>query len=152
MIRMTRLTDYGIMLLTHFARDRERLTRSARELAAETRLPLPTVSKVLKRLAHGRVLEAHRGVKGGFSLARRPEEVNLTEIITALEGPVAITQCSTHEEKCGLERQCIVRSNWRRINLVVLDALKRITLADMTHPLALLPAPVHRVNLQARTL
>jgi FeS assembly SUF system regulator len=110
------------------------------------------VSKVLKKLAHGRVLEAHRGVKGGFSLTRRPEEISVAEIITALEGPVAITQCSTHDEKCDLERQCIVRSNWRKINLVVIDALKRITLADMTHPLTLIPAPVHRVNLQARTL
>lgn len=145
MIRMTKLADYGIMLLTHFARDPKRPTRSARELATESHLPLPTVSKILKRLAHGGVLEAHRGVKGGFSLSRRPEEVTVADMVGALEGPIALTQCSAHQEHCGLERHCIVRSNWRKINSVVLDALHGITLADMARPLTLVPAaPLQR--------
>lgn len=140
MIRLARLTDYGILLLTHFARDPERGPRSARELSALAKLPLPTASKILKTLAHHGLLEAHRGVKGGFRLARKPEEITVAQIVTALEGPIGVTQCSSHSGDCVLEQSCIVRSNWRKINQVVLEALKGITLAEMARPLSLVPA------------
>jgi FeS assembly SUF system regulator len=142
MIRMTRLTDYGIMLLTLFARDRKSPMRSARDLSAEARLPLPTVSKLLKVLARHDLLEAHRGVKGGFRLSRPADLITVAEIIHALEGPIGVTECSAHDGACDIERSCIVRNNWRKINVVVLEALGKITLAEMTHPLALLETPV----------
>src|SRR5436309_13041284 len=123
MIRMTRLADYGIVLLTHIARHPERLTRNAPELAAAAHLPLPTVSKILKVLAREGLLVAHRGAKGGFSLARRPEEISVAEIISALEGPIAITECSVHAPgQCELEWLCPVGSNWQRINETVREA------------------------------
>jgi len=131
---MTRLTDYGIMLLTYFARDSARLMRNARDLAIQARLPRPTVSKILKALAHKGLLEARRGARGGFALAKSPEEITVAEIVGALEGPLGITDCSIHSGNCTLEPVCIVRSNWRRINSVVIDALQRITLAEMAHP------------------
>lgn len=140
MIRMTKLTDYSIMLLTHFAREPKAML-SARELATVAHLPLPTVRKIMKALAHRGLLEAHRGVKGGFNLARHPDKVNLADIISALEGPIAITQCSG-EQRCRLENCCPVRSNWRKINRIVLDALRRITLSEMTHQLHLDGVPV----------
>lgn len=136
MIRIARLTDYGIMLLTYIARDSELLTRNARDLAIEAGLPLPTVSKLLKVLARSGLLIAHRGVKGGFSLARPPEEISVAEVISALEGPIAMTECSVHSPiKCSLEGLCPVGSNWQRINRAVQGALESLTLAEMTHPL-----------------
>ena len=136
MIRMTRLTDYGIVLLTHIARHPARLTRNAPDLAAEAHLPLPTVSKILKILAREGLLIPHRGAKGGFSLARPPGEITIAEIIAALEGPIALTECSGHAPgRCGIERLCPVGTNWQRINRAVLDALRGITLAEMTSPL-----------------
>jgi len=136
MIRMTRLTDYGIVLLTHYARTPERPIRTARDLAAENRLPLPTVGKILKGLARRGILASHRGVNGGYSLARSPEAISVADVITALEGPVAITECSSHGDHavCDLERRCPVRSNWRRINDAVREALGRITLAELSRP------------------
>jgi FeS assembly SUF system regulator len=136
MIRMTKLTDYGIVLLTHIARHPERLTRNAPELAAATRLPLPTVSKILKILAREKLLVPHRGAKGGFSLARTPEEITVADVINALEGPIALTECSAHgPERCGIETSCPVSSNWQRINRAVREALAGITLAEMAMPL-----------------
>lgn len=139
MLRMARLTDYGILLLTYFAREPER-TRSARDLAEQSRLPRPTVSKILKILAHQGLLEARRGVKGGFTLTRNPEAVTLAEVVTALEGPIAVTECS--DGRCRLEHVCLVRSNWRKINRVVRRALEGIRLSEMAHPLALEPLHV----------
>jgi FeS assembly SUF system regulator len=143
MIRMTRLTDYGIMLLTLFARDAKSPMRSARDLSAEAHLPLPTVSKLLKVLARHELLEAHRGVKGGFRLARPAREITVSEIIQALEGPIGVTECSSHDGQCDIERSCVVKSNWRKINTAVLEALGKITLEEMAQPIALAETPIH---------
>jgi len=133
MIRITKQTDYGIVLLTHLAAQPER-QYNAPELAAEAHLPLPMVSKILKLLARENLLLSHRGVKGGYSLARQPEAISMAEIISALEGPIAITECISVEGDCSHEPLCPVRSNWRRINQAVRSALAGITLAEMAHP------------------
>ena len=142
MIRMTRLTDYGIMLLTLFARDSKHGMKSARDLSLEAKLPLPTVSKILKLLARHGLLEAHRGVRGGFTLSRKPDAITMAEVIGALEGPIGMTDCCAPPSDCGIQKSCIVKSNWLKINKVVLEALARITLAEMTHPITFDAAPV----------
>jgi len=143
MIRMTRLTDYGIMLLTLFARDEKHPMKSARDLSVEAKLPLPTVSKILKLLAKHGLLEAHRGVRGGFTLSRKPDAITMATVINALEGPIGVTDCCAPASNCGIENSCIVKSNWMKINRVVFSALDRITLAEMTHPLpSMAGAPV----------
>lgn len=133
MIRMTKQADYGIVLMTRLASEPERLF-SAPDLAEECQLPQPTVSKILKALARGELLESHRGVKGGYALARDPEEINVAEIITALEGPIAITECIDDAPgECCQEPICPVRGNWQRINVAIRMALEQIKLAEMTH-------------------
>jgi FeS assembly SUF system regulator len=138
MIRITKQTDYGIVLLTHMAVHADR-QYNAPDLAAEAHLPLPMASKILKLLAREGVLISHRGVKGGYSLARPPHAVSMAEIIAALEGPIAITECIDEAGDCAHERLCPVRSNWHRINEALLVALQGITLAEMVHPLAAMP-------------
>ena len=77
MLRITKQTDYGIVLMTCFAIDEAGRVQNARDVARDTNLPLPTVSKILKALARGGVLISHRGVKGGYSLARSPEAITI---------------------------------------------------------------------------
>ena len=139
---MTRLTDYGIMLLTLFARDDKHPMKSARDLSVEAKLPLPTVSKILKLLAKHGLLETHRGVRGGFTLSRKPEQITMASVINALEGPIGVTDCCAPASDCGIENSCIVKSNWMKINRVVFGALDRVTLAEMTHPIRLEAAAV----------
>lgn len=134
MLRITRQADYGIVLLTTFARLPRDETVTASELARRTRLPAPTVTKVLKMLAREGLLTSHRGVQGGYQLARSPDEIDLVEVISVLEGPIALTQCSTHAAGCEREPVCPVRPNWQRIDNAVRDALADITLADMAEP------------------
>lgn len=133
MIRITKQTDYGIVLLTHLAAHPDR-PYNAPELSAEARLPLPMVSKILKLLAKEGLLVSHRGVKGGYSLSRAAAEITMAEIIAALEGPIAITECVSVESDCTHEALCPVRSNWRRINDAVRTALVGISLAEMAQP------------------
>ena len=134
MFRMTKLTDYGIVLLTHFAAHDDRVAHTARELAEETRLPLPTVGKLLKQLSRGGLLASQRGTKGGYTLTRPPRDISVASIIATLEGPVAITECNS-PVRCEHEGFCSVRPNWQVINETVRGALEGLTLADMTRPL-----------------
>lgn len=137
MIRITRLTDYGLVLLAHIARHPERPIFTGRDLAEETDLPLPTVSKLLKTLARSEILTSQRGVSGGYRLARSPEEITIVEIIDALEGPIAVTLCSLESGgECAKEDLCPVQSSWRKINQAVLRALEDIKLSDMIQPTA----------------
>jgi FeS assembly SUF system regulator len=131
MIRLSRLTDYGIVLMAHLA-DAGRGPHTARDLAAETQLPLPAVSKLLKSLAREGLLVSSRGAKGGYQLARPAEQITVPEMIAALEGPIALTDCTLHEGACSQEPRCHVRTPWQRINRAVHEALSRIRLTDLT--------------------
>ncbi|MEM7409874.1 MAG: SUF system Fe-S cluster assembly regulator [Myxococcota bacterium] len=130
MLRLGRLTDYGIVLMAHLASAGEG-PRNARELATETQLPLPAVSKLLKTLTREGLLTSSRGVKGGYQLAKRASEIRVTQMIEALEGPIALTDCTLHEGACAQEARCHVRSPWQQINRAIHDALSCISLADL---------------------
>ncbi len=136
MVRVTKLADYGILLLTCLAQRGTgggRLAASA--LAQETGLPLPTVSKLLKALGRAGILDSQRGPTGGYRLARAPERISVAQIIEALEGPISLTECITHGASCcEVGSSCSTRTNWDRINAVIQAALASITLAEMARP------------------
>lgn len=136
MIRLSKLTDYGLVLMSHVARNKKRALHTARDLAMESGLPVPTVSKLLRILQQGGFLVSQRGIKGGYSLARDPQEISVSDIIAALEGPVALTDCSTDiTGLCDFERGCPMKHNQQIINRVVRGALEKLTLSDLVHPL-----------------
>lgn len=138
MIRLGKLTDYGLVLMTCMARDHDRSLHTATDLAAESRLPRPTVSKLLKELLQGGLLVSHRGISGGYSLARAPREISVAEIITVLEGPIALTECSTDVSGlCDLEPCCPIKNNQRVISQAVRGALGNVMLSDLIQPLQL---------------
>jgi FeS assembly SUF system regulator len=135
MIRITKQSDYGIVLMSRLAGRPEEL-HTAASLASDAQLPAPIVSKILKLLARADLLESHRGVKGGYCLARAPESISVAEIISALEGPIAVTECiEDGPGECTQEPFCAVRGNWQRINLAIRQALEAISLAEMTEPM-----------------
>ena len=128
------MTDYAVVLATHLAAADG--AHAARDLALQTQIPEPTASKVLKKLARAGVVISQRGAKGGYALARRPEQIGIHEVIEAIEGPIAVTECSDEstDSLCEYETNCGVRANWQRINLAVQRALSEISLADMAFP------------------
>ncbi|HEY3131150.1 MAG TPA: SUF system Fe-S cluster assembly regulator [Acidobacteriota bacterium] len=143
---MSKLTDYGIVLLTYFANHPEGSEYSARQLAAETHLPLPMVGKILKLLAREGLLVSHRGASGGYRLARTPEKISVAEAIAAMEGPIAVMECIDAPGMCMHEGRCCVRGNWHKINATVVKALQGISLVDMTRPLVENFVPLGRLQ------
>lgn len=148
MLRMSRVTDYGLVLLTHLAAGDPARHTNARELAESAHLPLPMVSKILKVLAREGFLASHRGVKGGYSLTRSPAEISVVDVIDALEGPIALTECGIGS--CEREASCRVRAPWQRINKVVRQSLEDVRLSDLVGPPAptLYPLPQERIHVE----
>jgi FeS assembly SUF system regulator len=134
MLRISKLTDYGIVLLAHFAQGAPGETHNARELAEATGLPFPVVGKVLKSLAQEGLLLSHRGAKGGYTLARPPGEISVAEIIEALEGPIALMECSAGPGHCHQEATCRVRDPWQLIHGAIRGALSRVSLNGLVRP------------------
>jgi len=129
MLRISKLTDYAILVMVELARDGE--TLSAHTLAERVRVEVPTASKVLKLLAGSGLLDSFRGASGGYRIARRAGEISVADVIAAIEGPIAMTECSVEEGLCNQEDSCELRGNWQRISLAVADALQKVSLSEM---------------------
>ncbi|MBI2307415.1 MAG: SUF system Fe-S cluster assembly regulator [Rhodocyclales bacterium] len=138
MLRMSKLTDYGTVIMAYMAR-RPRDVHSVAELAAVLGMAAPTTSKILKRLARHELVQSSRGAKGGYRLARPPEAISLADVIDAMEGPFGLTECSAVAGLCLQEAGCPLRDNWQRVNQVIRRTLDGVTLAEMSRP-ALRPA------------
>ncbi|MDE2248909.1 MAG: SUF system Fe-S cluster assembly regulator [Xanthomonadaceae bacterium] len=133
MLRVSRLTDYATMVMTCIAAHPADVLSTV-QIADETHLELPTVSKLLKALGHANLVESFRGVNGGYRLSRPASDISLAEIVVALEGPIGMTECSAVEGQCDRESQCGVRGSWQRVNGILDHALRAVSLADMQHP------------------
>ena len=132
MIRLSRLADYGVVLAGRMA-TRPDLYHNAMELADATGLPTPTVSKILAALAREGVLLSQPGVKGGYRLSRPAAEISVADIISALDGPIALTLCIEHGPRsCDVESICPNRHGWQRVNEAVRHALHSVSLAEMS--------------------
>jgi FeS assembly SUF system regulator len=139
MFRISRLTDYGTLILVYLAEQEGRLC-SSNEVATGTHVAPPTVQKLLKVLARSGLVDSVRGSDGGYRLARDPDEINAAQILDTLEGPVAITECSTDTSQCELESLCHVGGSWQKINQALRAALSDITLADLGRQTGDIPA------------
>jgi FeS assembly SUF system regulator len=130
-IRLSRLADYGIVIMTSLARHPGR-QQTAAEIAADSAVPAPMASKILKTLARAGLLESHRGAHGGYGLARSADRISVADVIMALDGPIALTACvEDGPGGCDLESLCVARSNWQRINDAVRSALDGISVDEM---------------------
>jgi FeS assembly SUF system regulator len=133
MLRLSKLTDYATVILSHMAKEGGQLF-TAIGVAEATGIALPTVSKILKILVNAKVVVSSRGVNGGYALARPPEQITVAEVISALEGPIAVTECSISHEGCEQASGCGISGNWGLINKAISNTLESISLADMIKP------------------
>src|SRR5215467_215186 len=130
MLRISRLTDYATVIMASLAERPERV-QTATALAEETRIAPPTVSKLLKQLQRAGLVASTRGLHGGYQLARPATQISAAAILDALEGPVALTDCSAGHGYCGIEATCRVGRVWQRLNLAIRRSLYEVTLAQL---------------------
>lgn len=130
MLRISKLTDYATVILAALAEEPEHV-RTATALAEETRIAAPTVSKLLKQLQRAGLVASTRGLHGGYQLARPATQISVAAILDALEGPVALTDCSVGHGNCGIEATCHVGRVWQRLNLAIRRSLYDVSLAQL---------------------
>ena len=130
MLRISRLTDYATVILASLAGEPERV-QTATALAEHTKIAAPTVSKLLKQLQRSNLVTSTRGLHGGYQLARPAAQITAADILDALEGPVALTDCAAGHGNCGIEHSCRVGRVWQRLNQAIRQSLNEVTLAQL---------------------
>jgi len=133
MLKISKLTDYAIIILGQMANNVEHI-HTAAGLSEATGVALPTVSKILKTLGKAGILKSTRGAHGGYLLAQAPERTSVAAVINALEGPIALTECEGERGGCEQSSHCNARGSWDVINRAVRAALESVSLADMARP------------------
>jgi FeS assembly SUF system regulator len=147
MIILSKLADYGVIVATHLASVAPNQVNAV-HLAADTRLPQATVAKVLKLLAKAGIVSAVRGAAGGYRLARHAQAISVAEIVAAIDGDFAMTQCTSKIGPCDRLHYCPTRPHWHRINQAVGDALGSITLGEMIQPGHPIPSLSPQFNIE----
>lgn len=133
MLRVSRLTDYAILLLTQLAKTPAEAV-SAQTLASDTRLHLPMASKALKALSRAGWVESQRGQQGGYRLSRTADDICILEVVELFEGPIALAPCQTQEKGCELHQNCHMQPHWSVINSRLRGELQKLSIAELTHP------------------
>jgi FeS assembly SUF system regulator len=134
MLRISKLTDYATVILSYLALEPNQ-AMSAAQIAKAVHLSLPTASKILKILGESQMVTSFRGANGGYQLARPAAEITIAEVVAAIEGNPAITECCSETSLCALDSLCAIKDNWKIVNNVIMRALADLTLADMMRPM-----------------
>ena len=133
MLRITKMTDYAVLILANLAlHDNKLLT--AKEIACETHISLPTTQKILKKLNRKNLVISKQGASGGYSLDPETKKLSVATLLEKLDGDLSITQCSSNDDQCEVEDFCNIGNAWQMINQRVQWALNDITLGDLIHP------------------
>ena len=129
MLRLSKKTDYALMAMAHLAQKPG--SSSAREIAEQYGIPIELLAKVLQRLTQRGLLTSQQGTRGGYQLSRPAASISLADVIYAIDGPVAVTACSSHADRCGQFDTCNVRNPLRRIREIIVSALSGTSVLEL---------------------
>jgi FeS assembly SUF system regulator len=138
MIKIGKLADYALLITDYLATANDSLC-TTEKISKATHLPIATVRKLLKKLVDARLVKSYRGINGGYSLSSSPNNISIADVIIAVEGPIAITECAASGERCSLSKECHLKSNWGILNKFFIDTLTNISIADMSKALSEMP-------------
>ena len=134
MLRISKLTDYAILIVGQLANN-SGAALSATLLAKKLHLNTPTVSKILKILSEAQLVYATRGVEGGYHLCKPAAQITIADVVSAMEGRVAVTECCKKSGLCAIDTFCTLKENWMKINNILNAVLAQWTIQDILKPL-----------------
>ncbi len=132
MLRLSKKTDYALLALQHLASDSGSGVASARAIAERFAIPLELLAKILQQLAHHGLVAAHKGIHGGYCLARPADAISIADVMEAINGPMTLTACSPVDMRCEQFAGCTVRDPLWRIRERIVSVLRAITIADVS--------------------
>lgn len=132
MFKLSKKADYGLIAVKHLAMHGASGACSAGDIAEAYAISAPLLAKVLQRLAKRGLVVATHGSSGGYQLARDPGAITALEVISAIDGPLSITSCTTHHGDCDQTTTCTVREPLRRVNDSILQVLSTVTISHLS--------------------
>ena len=136
MLKIGKMTDYAMLVLSAMAKNPDAIM-SAASIAEALGLSVPTVSKILKTLGDAGLVSSVRGAEGGYHLGKPAKDICITEVIEAMEGDLAMTECCESANNCTLGASCSMQDNWLKINQLIKSLLSRLSILDMAGPISL---------------
>ena len=130
-LKLTSAADYAIRAMIHLSCLPEGGVALRSEIADAQNIPTSFMAKILRSLVRARLLRSSRGVNGGFSLARAASEINMLDIVEAIEGPLALTDCTPSPAGCAWSMDCPASSIWAKVQDSMKDTLRESTLEDL---------------------
>jgi Rrf2 family protein len=131
MLRLSKKADYALIAMKHLAMRPDGTSTSAREIAEAYDIPLELLAKVLQRLVRTRLLVSVQGTRGGYRLGKAAAAIPVAEVIQSVDGPVAVTACSTDDQNCDQYSKCSIRDPLWKIRSRILDALTTVSVAEL---------------------
>ena len=132
MLRLSKKTDYALLALQHLAREGTSGVASTRAISGRFDIPLELLAKILQQLARTGLIAAHKGMHGGYHLARSAGAISIADVVQAIDGPMRLTACSPRDEDCDQFAVCTVRDPLWRVRERILSVLETVTVADLT--------------------
>ena len=131
-MQITRQTDYAVRCILHLTESTETVVMVS-DIAAARNIPRSFLAKILQKLVKAKIVRSYRGVKGGFKLAKKPEDISLLDIIVAVEGPMAMNICAINKKYCSLSNTCTVHPVWIEVREAVESSLKKISFKKLAN-------------------
>jgi Rrf2 family protein len=129
MIKINRKVEYALMVLKCMKDKTGDGLITAREVCDEFETPFDTTAKVMQQLNSGGILHSHKGVKGGYGLARDLSEVSYMELVELIEGKSFMMDC--HEGPCDLYKKCNITQPIKRLNDYIISIFNNISLSEL---------------------
>lgn len=130
MLRLSTKGQYGVRAMYEIARAYPEPV-TIKEISERQDLSIPYLEQILNKLKHRGLLISIKGPGGGYILSRKPEDINIIEILSELEGPLALTSCLNPEEGCVRVEGCVTHLLWKKLGEQIEGFLRTITLRDL---------------------
>ena len=131
MLKLSKLTDYAVIVLGCLGAQNGKPV-SASFVADKTKLPEPTVQKVLKMMASAKIITATRGATGGYIVPLSLACISISDVVEAIEGPLELSPCHNDiDENCALAKLYAPKNKWNKVNVAIKKTLDNIRVIDL---------------------
>lgn len=132
-MQITRQADYALRAMLYLARLEPTQRAATSQIAEEQRIPPSFLAKIISQLSIAGLIHTSRGARGGVSLARSPKEVSVLEVVEAIDGPIALNECTVSQDSCPFGEDCVIRPLWCEAQSELIDRLRNTTFAQFVN-------------------
>jgi Rrf2 family protein len=132
-MQITRQADYAVRAVLYLAQQNGAGRAPTSQIARDQKIPPSFLAKIVSQLSVAGMVQTSRGARGGVALAREPKDINLLEVIEAIDGPITLNECVSDPSVCAFGDECPVHSVWCEAQEKLVRELSSTSFADLMH-------------------